>query len=152
MNILCVSDASDDGYEAAAVAARVIDRKSVNAIRIVLVAWPQIGTALWDKVVTSWLLEERSEDEPHQAVELTVQRELERFKAIFASHAAVIDTAGANGNPIEALLQNACQMDADLMLLAFTKSKSNQTAHQLTEEIIRRSPIVVLVAHAGNST
>ena len=103
MNILCVSDGSDGGYKTADLLARIIDRRMVDKIKIVLVTWPQRQGALWNKAYGLW----PGEHDLHQAMQVAVDRELERFRTAFHGHAGSIETASAAGEPISEILKNA---------------------------------------------
>lgn len=147
MNILCATDGSDDGYEAATTLAKIIDARLVCTIRVVLIVWPQRGTPLWDKAYEAWVSEDR---DLQQSVERTIVREITRFENAFKEHAASVETAGVNGDPLDTLLHNAQDIDAGLIVLAVTNDDRVQPVRNLCEDIVARSRAPVVVAHGAH--
>jgi nucleotide-binding universal stress UspA family protein len=146
MNILCATDGSDDGFEAASVFAKIIDGQRVNTIRVVLVVWPQSGTPLWDKAYAAWSSEG---DDSHQAFEAVIEREVGRFKDLFQGHAAFVETAGVNGDPVDTLLHNAQGLGAGLILLAVTNDCATGAVRRLCEDIVAQSPAPVVIVNGA---
>lgn len=148
MNILCVSDGSDGGYKTVDLLARIIDRRMVDKIKIVLVTWPQRQGALWNKAYGLW----PAKHDLHQAMQITVDRELERFRAAFRDHAGSIETASAAGEPISEILKNAKLVEADLIFVAITGDSEAEQARRLSYELIAKSPTPVVIAYGRNNT
>lgn len=146
MNILCVSDGSDDGYQAAELVARIIDPRVVDRIRILMVTWPQRRSPLWKKAYELWA----AEDDLHQAMEVTVQRELDRFSRSFRDHAGAIETARTSGQPVSQVLKSAKDFGADLILVAITGDAQAHGVRRTSSEIVAKSPVPVVIAYGGN--
>lgn len=146
MNILCVSDGSDDGYQTADLLASIIDRRVVDKIKILMVTWPQRQGALWSKAYGLW----PGEHDLHQAMQVAVDRELERFRAAFHDHAGSIETASAAGDPVSEILENAKFIGADLILVAITGGSGAEEARRLSYEVIAKSPTPVVIAYGRN--
>ena len=146
MNILCVSDGSDRAYEAAKAIAKFMDPREVHQLTILLATWPERGGPLWDKVYDLWV----TEDDLHEAMEIVVKRELERFKSAFQSHAAATKTASISGDPVEVVLENAKLMNADLILLAIADDDDAvREPRQASSAIIAKSQTPVVVAYGA---
>ena len=141
MNILCVSDGSDVGYESANLVAKIIDPKQVGKIAIILIAWPPHKSALWSKAQDEWL----DADDLHEAMEIVVERELERYRSAFAGHAESIEGSSTDGDPVAQIIENADRIDADLILMAITDDGETGVA-QTASELVLKSSVQVLVA------
>jgi len=140
VNILCVADGSDDGYESASLFARIVDPRQVSKITIILIAWPPRKSVIWSKANDAWL----QEDDLHEAVEVVIERELERYRSAFAGHAESIEATSTDGDPVVRVIECAGEMHADMILLAITRDEPE--IEQSASEIVAKSPIPVFVA------
>ena len=145
MNILCVSDGSDSGYQTVSLLARIFDPRQVSKIQVLLVAWPQRDSPLWEKAGDLW---HAVTDDLHEAARVVVTRELERFRSAFEAHADLTETAVTNGDPVGKVVEYANIINADLILLAITGD--SVAVQKVSREIVATSPIPVLVAHGRN--
>ena len=143
MNVLCVSDGSDDGYDTVKVLAGAFGRKLVGKIKIVVVTWPERESPLWDKAAELWL----AADDLHDAMGIVTQRQLDRLKSAFESHAELIESEITVGDPVHEVLKSAKSIKADLVLLGITSNDHQRKVHQISSEIVSKSPIPVVIAY-----
>ncbi len=143
MNVLCVSDGSDDGYETAKLLAGLFDRRLVDKIRIIVVTFPAHESPLWDKADNRWL----AEDDLHQAMSIVAQEQLERFKTAFEAHAESVESEITAGDPVHRVLESAESLGAGLILLGITSNDDRREVHRISSKIVSKSPIPVVVAY-----
>ncbi len=147
VNILCVSDGSDDGYMALEVLARIIDRRLVDEMGVLMVTWPEREAPLWDKAEEL----RPAVHDLHEAMELTVVRELRRFQTLLQEHAMTIRTINDAGDPIIKVLEHSALMNADLILLAITSSPEATAVRNVSSEIIAKSSVPVVVVYGRSN-
>lgn len=143
MNVLCVSDGSDDGYETAKTLVELFDRQLVAKIKIVIVTFPEHESPLWDKAQDLWL----AEDDLHHAMGIVAQRQVERLKIAFEPHAELVESEIAAGAPADEVLKSAESLGAGLILLGITSNDHVREVHRTASEIVSKSPIPVVVAY-----
>lgn len=142
MNVLCVSDGSDDGYETVKIPAGLLDWQRVGKVKIVLATFPQHESPLWEKAYDLWL----GADDLHRAMSIAAQQQLDRFKAVFEPHTASIETEIMAGDPIPDLLQSSKLFGADLILLGLTSGEHAHAVHRVAFEFVSKSPVPVVIA------
>jgi nucleotide-binding universal stress UspA family protein len=143
MNVLCVSDGSDDGYETVKTLAGILDRQQVGRVKIAIVTFPQHESPLWQKAYDLWL----GADDLHRAMSIAAQRQLDRFKALFEPHAASVETEIMAGDPVNEVLQSSKAFGADLILCGITSDERAHAVRQASSEIVSKSPIPVVIAY-----
>jgi nucleotide-binding universal stress UspA family protein len=143
VKILCTTDTSDDGYRGLEVVARIIDRNAIDEIRILMVTWPERESKIWDRAEELWL----AEDDLHQAMEVAVERELERFENVLHEHAKRVVAISDAGEPSAKVLEHAASMNADLILLVITSDPAATAVSNVASRIIAKSPVPVVVVH-----
>lgn len=148
MNILCATDGSDDACEALAAFAQMIDARRVNEIRVILVAWPERDNALWDKAYQRWV----KDDDLHEAMEATVNRELEKLRGVFSEHASTVETTRGEGDPGPAIVQSAQSISADLIVLAVTGNNTPEPVRNAVIAVVEKSPSPVAIVHGPKSS
>lgn len=143
MNVLCVSDGSDDGYETAKVLAGLFDRQLIGKVKIVMVTFPEHKSPLWDKAYNLWL----AEDDLHHAMGVAAQQQVARLKAAFERHAELVESEIAAGDPVDEVLKSAESLGAGLILLGITSNDRRREVHRISSQIVSKSPIPVVVAY-----
>lgn len=152
MNVLCVSDGSDDGCETAKALAGLFDRHLVGKVKIPIVTFPEHESPLWDKAYDLWL----AEDDLHQAVGVAAQRQADRLKSAFEPHAELVESEITAGDPVQEVLKSAESLTAGLIVLGITSNDRRREVHRISTEIVSASPTPVVVAygrteaHAGD--
>lgn len=143
MNVLFVSDGSDDGCQTVETLAGMLDRQAVSKIKIVIVTFPERESPLWDKAYHLWL----AEDDLHQAMGIVAQQQLDRLKTVFEPHAELIESAITVGDPVQEVLESEKSLGADLVLLAITSNDHRGEVYRISSEIVSKSPTPVVVAY-----
>jgi nucleotide-binding universal stress UspA family protein len=143
MRILCATDTSDDGYRGLEIVARIIDPSAVEEIKILMVTWPVRESKIWDRAEALWLVEH----DLHQAMEVAVERQLERFENVLHEHAKQVVAVSDAGEPSTTVLEHAASMNADLILLVITTDPSATAVSNAASRILAESPVPVVVVH-----
>jgi nucleotide-binding universal stress UspA family protein len=146
VKILCAADTSDDGYRGLEVFARTIDRNAVDEIGILMVTWPAREATIWDRAQDLWLVE----GDLHQAMEVTVERQMERFENVLRGHARQVVTITDAGEPSAKVLEHAASMQADLILLVATTDPAATAVSDAVSGVIAKSPVPVVVVHGSS--
>lgn len=106
-----------------------------------MITWPERESKIWERAGETWLVE----DDLHQAMEVTVERELERFKSLLQDRAKHVVAMREAGEPSAKVLQEAASMNADLLVLAITSDPEAAGVRQTASRVIARSPVPVII-------
>jgi nucleotide-binding universal stress UspA family protein len=143
MNVLCVSDGSDDGYETVETLAGMLDRQHVGKVKVVIVTFPQHESPLWEKAYDLWL----GADDLHRAMSIVAQKQLDRFNAVFEPHATSVESEIMAGEPVDEVLQSSKAFGADLILCGITGDERAHVVHRTAAEVVSKSPVPVVIAY-----
>jgi Universal stress protein family len=143
MNVLCATDASDEGYRAVEALVGIIGSNQLGRVKIVAVTWPQRESSIWQKAYDQWA----EKDDLHEAMAATVTKVLARYEQLFRGHADAIETQERTGDPVVEVLESAKSLDAQLILVALTGDPAAHVAHKAAAEIVYKSPIPVIIAY-----
>jgi Universal stress protein family len=147
MNILCATDASDEGYRALEALVGIIAPNQLGKVTIITVTWPQRESSIWQKAYEQWA----DKDDLHEAMADTVSQVLERFEQLFRGHADAIETEERTGDPVVAVLESAKSTAAQLIVVAITGEPGAHAAHKALMEVVYQSPVPVVVAYGRGS-
>lgn len=148
MKILCTTDTSDDGYRGLEVVAKIIDPSVIDEIKILMVTWPVRESKIWDRAEALWLVEH----DLHQAMQVAVERQLERFENLLRGCAKRIVAVSDAGEPSGTVLEHAASMNADLILLAITTDPSATAVSNVASRVLAKSRVPVVVVHGTASS
>jgi AcrR family transcriptional regulator len=140
-NVLFATDTSDDAFEATRLLSQIIDPHIVDRMKVLLLAWPERMSPLWDRALDMRL----QTHDMHEAVARVVADQLGRFERVFERHDAVIEGEGTSGDPVRQVLRAAEEIKASTIVLAITGGGHAQQVRALSMRIVEASSIPVLV-------
>jgi nucleotide-binding universal stress UspA family protein len=125
----------------------LIDRNAIDEVRIIIVTRPTRASKIWERAEDLWL----AEDDLHQAMEVAVERQLERFENVLHERAKRVVAISDVGEPSAKVLEHANSMNADLTLLVITSDPAATAVSNAAARIIAKSPVPVVVVHGSRS-
>jgi hypothetical protein len=145
-SLLFGTDTSDDAFKATELLSQIIDPRSVDRIKVLLLAWPERVSPFWDRAHDKrWKAHDL-----HEAAALVVAQERERFERLFAPHCSVIEGEGVSGDPLGQFQRATEDVDASMIVLAISRAAHAEQVRTLAMQIVEASPIpVVLLFGAG---